>query len=89
MIKITPKISPDENEIKHKWGYELMRGVFNDLVFYGKHAGLVKEGTKTVTIDTDADTVRRSILDIWMACKGIDAEPDEILKIEHVHGRLV
>ena len=86
MIKIAPKGNPSEQ--RYQCGYELMHAVFNDLVFCGNLAGHVPAGTDSVTIDTDADTVRKSIMEIWTASKDIDAQPDEILSIEIVYGRL-
>ena len=83
MIKIKPKGQPLDE--KYQWGYELMCEVFNDLVFCGNLAGFVPAGTDSVTICADADTVRKSIMDIWMACDGIDASPDDILSIETVY----
>lgn len=89
MIKIRPKWTPDENEKMHRWGYELMKAAFDDLVFCGNVAGSVPAGTDHVLVDADTDSVRRSIVDIWMACEGIDAQPDDVLEIEFVYGRLV
>ncbi len=87
MYKITPKGNPAEQ--KYQWGYELMCAVFNDLVFCGNLAGFVPAGTDSVTIDTyDVETIRRSIIDIWKESKGIDAQPDDILEIEKVYGKL-
>ena len=85
MIKISPKFTPEENGQMHQWGYELMKMVFDDLVFSGNLSGFVPAGTDSVTIDADLDTVRHSIVDIWMECAGIDAQPDEILSLERVY----
>ncbi len=68
---------------EYQMAYQMMRDIFNDLVFCGNIAGHAIAGTEAVIFDCERDAIKAAAEEAWRNDRDM-LEPDELLRIEWV-----
>lgn len=82
MYKLSIKIE-DPGSPKYQIAYQMMRDIFNDLVFCGNIEGHAIAGTESVIFNCVRDAIKASAEEVWRDNRDYP-EPDELLNIEWV-----
>ena len=82
MYKLSIKIE-DPGSREYQMAYQMMRDIFNDLVFCGNIAGHAVAGTEAVIFDCERDSIKAAAEEAWRNDRDM-LEPDELLRIEWV-----
>jgi len=82
MYKLSIKIE-DPMSREYQMAYQMMRDIFNDLVFCGNIAGHAIAGTEAVIFDCERDAIKAAAEEAWRNDRDM-LEPDELLRIEWV-----